>query len=810
MSTTKQWGHFDPEAREYVITDPRTPTPWMNYLFNEDYYSLISNTGGGYSFYKSARDYRLLRMRLNSVPHDRPGRYIYVRDRDSGTYWSTGWAPVMPALETYRYRCRHGFGYTIIEGATQNISTEVTYTVAREAPLEVWACRIHNTGRTARRLTLFSYAEFCLFQAWHDMQNFQYTHNVARCEVEPQIIHHVTAAYDRPWYAFAGVSEPATGFDTDREVFLGDGYHTEANPHVVQTGQSTGSRINGGNPIASFAYDLELAPDEAREWVVVLGVDPEGASGARQAVKKYARPGIGTELVDAWRTHWSDCLAANQIETPDTDFNLVVNQWLAYQSQVTFRVSRGPSIYEGGIGRGMGTRDSSQDILGALCLTPHAPRTLLLELAGIQFREGSMYHQFFPLSAEGDGGNSFSDDALWFVMAVTEYLKASGDMALLAEPVRWADDPEPAPLLDHLKAAVDYTDRMRGPHGLPLILLADWNDMLQISGMTWGDDHHGRDNLRAESVMVAFLYRYALTALEELLLHIDQADQAAAYRSRITELQGAIDAHAWDGKWYRRAFDNDGRVVGGQGDSFAEVWLNAQTWAVLSGSARGDRAKKAMQVVTERLETPYGLILLDPPYTTWQAQSPSITTYPPGLKENGGIFCHTNPWAVIAHCLLGNGDQAMDYFRRIMPTTHQAMQATYQAEPYVYAQMIAGRHHPQFGRARNSWLTGAVAWNYVAACNHILGVQPTYTGVRFAPCLPREWPSCRVQRRIRDIDFDIHITQETDQSANPAMPITVVCEQAEVEGNLVKWPSRPPEEALLVQVTCHQPALNAG
>lgn len=798
--TASQWGHFDPEQREYVITDPRTPTPWMNYLFNEDYYCLISNTGGGYSFYKSARDYRILRMRLNTVPHDRPGRYIYVRDRDTGAYWSTGWAPVMPALDTYTYRCRHGFGYTIIHGATHDIATETTYTVARQAPLEVWACKITNTGNTVRRLTLFSYAEFCLFQAMHDMQNFQYTYNVARCEVEPQLIHHVTAAYDRPWYAFAGVSEPATGFDTDREAFMGDGYHTEANPQVVARGQSAQSLINGGNPIASFAYDLELAPGETREWVVIVGYDPGGAPGARRAVAEYARPGIGEELVKAWRTYWDECLAANQIETPDTDFNLVLNQWLAYQSQVTFRVSRGPSIYEGGIGRGMGTRDSSQDILGALCLTPHAPRKLLLDLAGIQFREGSMYHQFFPLTGEGDGGNSFSDDALWFVMAVTEYLKASGDMALLDEPVRWADDPAPASLLDHLKAAVAYTRRMRGAHGLPLILLADWNDMLQISGLTWGDDHHGRDDLRAESVMVAFLYRYALTAMEELMLHLGDSDTAATYRAQITELQAAIDAHAWDGEWFRRAFDNEGRVVGGKGDPFAEVWLNTQTWAVLSGSASGARAEQAMRVVAERLETPYGLILLDPPYAKWQASSPSITTYPPGLKENGGIFCHTNPWAVIAHCLLGNGDQAMDYFRRIMPTTHQAMQATYQAEPYVYAQMIAGRHHPQFGRARNSWLTGAVAWNYVAASNYIMGVQPTYTGVRLAPCLPKDWTTCRVRRRIRDIDFDIRIEQRPDSAPNGYHSVTVRCEQAEVEGNLVKWPTTNHQGPLVVQV----------
>jgi cellobiose phosphorylase len=422
------------------------------------------------------------------------------------------------------------------------------------------------------------------------------------------------------------------------------------------------------------------------------------------------------------------------------------------------------------------------------------------KLGAIQFREGSMYHQFFPLSGEGDGGNSFSDDALWYVMTVAEYIKATGDWAVLAVDVPWSDDPVPSPLYEHLLAAIRYTQRMRGPHGLPLILLADWNDMLQISGMTWGEDHHGRDNLRAESVMVAFLYRKALTEFAELARRTGRADQAEEFIAERAALQENIDRHAWDGAWFRRAYDNDGNVLGGAGAPEGEVWLNAQTWAVLSGAATGDRARQAMQTVADRLETKYGLILLDPPYPHWIKENPSITTYPPGLKENGGIFCHTNPWGVIAHCLLGNGDQAMDYFRRIMPTTHQQMQETYRAEPYIYAQMIAGRHHPQFGLARNSWLTGAVAWNYVAASNHIMGVQPDYEGLRFDPCLPAAWTTCQVRRQFRGILFDVTIEKQAGicRAARDGDRITGIAIRSDygtVEGNLLKLDPTVPAPA---------------
>jgi len=790
MDKEKQWGHFDIAQREYVITDPMTPTPWMNYLFNDDYYCLISNTGGGYSFYKSARDYRLLRMRLNSVPFDRPGRYIYVRDRENGNYWSTGWAPVMPSTEEFSYKCRHGFGYTIIEGEMDKIKTEVTYTVAEKEPFEIWSMKVENKDSKGRKLTFFPYAELCLFQAMHDMQNFQYTYNVARCEVEDNIIHHVTAAYDRPYYSFFAASESPNSYETDREVFIGN-YRSESNPVAVENGQCSNSDIVGGNPIASFAIDVDLAPGETKELVFMVGYHEDGKAGAKAYTEQYCRPGIGSELVSYWREYWNEILSANQIETPDEDFNLVVNQWLAYQSQVTFRVSRGPSIYEGGIGRGMGTRDSSQDILGALCLTPDQPRDLLLSLGQIQFREGSMYHQFFPLSGEGDGGNSFSDDSLWYIMAVAEYIKASGDWGILETEYSWADDETLTPMYDHLVTAIKYTQQMKGPHGLPLILLADWNDMLQISGMVWGDDHHGRDNLKAESVMVAFLYYRALADMVELAKRTGRESDAADFSAELNMLKEKIDEHAWDGNWFRRAFDNNSEPLGTAGAEEAEVWLNAQTWAILSGAEQGDRAKEAMEIVKDRLSTEYGLILLDPPYSHWIPESPSITTYPAGLKENGGIFCHTNPWGVIAETMIGNGDQAFDYFKKIMPTTHQEMQETYKAEPYVYAQMIAGKHHPQFGLARNSWLTGAVAWNYVAATNYIMGVKADYEGLRIDPCMPADWDHCKVQRKFRGIMFDITIDKpagicRASREGYNISGLEIETDFGVVEGNLLK------------------------
>ena len=753
-----RWGYFDKEAQEYVIIDPRTPTPWMNYLFNDDYYCLISNTGGGYSFYKSARDYRILRMRLNSIPFDRPGRYIYIRDRRSGDYWSTGWAPVMPSLDKYFYRCRHGFGYTIIEGEKEDIFTQVTYTVDEKEPVELWELELINKSKDKKEITIFPYAEFCLFQALHDMQNFQYTYNVAQCEIEGSIIHHVTNAYNRPYYSFFAASEEPSGFDTDRESFIGL-YRSEANPQVVEEGRCNQSTISGGNPVAVFSLDIDLKPGEKRSFVFIVGYHEDGKDGARKLTKKFARPGVGGELVHKWREYWKSILSSNQVDSPDDDFNLCYNQWIPFQTQVTFRVSRGPSIYEGGIGRGMGTRDSSQDILGALYLTPEKTGPLLLNIGKIQFKEGRICHQFFPLTGEAEGKDIYSDTVLWFIMAVIEYIKYTADWDILNAPVAWVDDKKTASLYEHLLRGIEYTIKNKGEHGLPLILLADWNDMLKISGLDYGADKKEYYNLRAESVMVAFMLYKVLADMKELAKRIGKADDASGFAKEAKDLKKSVEKYTWDGEWFLRAFDNEGKSVGSKTNKEAQIFLNAQTWAVLSGMEKEELGREAMQSTSERLDTKYGLILLDPPYDGWQKENPAITTYPPGLKENGGIFCHANPWAVIAECELGDGDRAYEYFKKLMPTTHDKMQDIYKVEPYVYAQMMAGRHHPQFGMARNSWLTGAASWNYIAAASYILGIKADFDGLRFDPCLPSHWEKCEIKRKFRDIIFNISISK---------------------------------------------------
>ncbi|MFA5410946.1 MAG: glycosyl transferase [Candidatus Omnitrophota bacterium] len=740
-----QGGYFDEKNREYVITRPDTPTPWMNYLGLDEYCALISNTGGGYSFHRDPRDKRILRYRYNNIPADRPGRYIYLRDQDSGEFWSASWQPVLKPLDDFKYECRHGLGYTKISSRYKQIESETVYFVPRKENLELWILKIRNSGKKARKLAIFSYLEFCLWQAVMDSSDFQYSLNIANCISKDGIIYHLTNYYPKVApadLAYFGSSLKPAGFDCDREKFIGP-YRSESNPLAVEEGRSFNSLARGGNPIGAQSFHLKLAPGEAKEAVFALGVARD-FSAARKLVKKFTNSNFALKELQQLKLDWRDYLSHLSLESPDKDLNTMVNTWNAYQCRTTFNWSRSASYYESGIGRGMGFRDSNQDCLGVLHTLAARVRQRIIDLARNQFKDGSSFHQYFPLTKKGDKAG-YSDDHLWLIVSTAGYLKESGDFAFLGNKIPFADAGS-ATLYEHLVRAVNYSLKQVGSHGIPLMGYADWNDCLNNMGPG------------AESVWVAQLLCFVLKELSSLAEFIGKKKDALKFWRSALKMQQTINQKAWDGSWYVRAFDTGGRPIGSSSCREGRIYLNSQSWAVLADIAERKKLVKCMDMVKERLDSKYGLMLLSPPYKTFDPRVGAIGTFAAGLKENGGIFCHANPWAMIAETLLGRAEQAFDYYKKMAPAAYSNIAAVHMTEPYIYSQFIAGKDSQEFGRARNSWLTGSAAWNFIAATWYILGIRPDYRGLMVSPCIPRQWDGFRIKRRFRGATYDIKVS----------------------------------------------------
>lgn len=740
------YGRFDAAAREFVIRRPDTPTPWINYLGSDEYCAMISNTAGGYSFHRDPRDKRLLRFRYNNVPVDRPGRYVFVRDEGSAAFWSLTWQPVCTPRTRFGYECRHGLGYTTIRSRCAGIEGEVTYFVPLGAALEVWAVTLRNTTSRTRRLSLFSYVEFCVLQAVMDMQDFQYTLNIARAERRGSALLHLTNYFPRAGrhdLTFFGVDRPLAGFDCDREAFLGP-YRTEADPRVVVEGRSTNSVASGGNPIGSHWLRLTLRPGESTTLRFVLGT-ARSPDEAQQLLRLYGAPGTVARSRERLRAHWEDSLSRLVVQTPDPDVDLLVNTWNAYQCRMTFNWSRSASYYESGIGRGIGFRDTNQDTLGVVHAIPKQVRARIISLASNQFERGDAYHQYFPLTGKGDK-TGYSDDHLWLIVSTAGYLKETGDLAFLKTVIPFVEG-RAASLYDHLLRALEYSYTHLGPHGMPLIGFADWNDCLNLSGA-----RH-----QAESVWVAQLLYHVTQEVIELSRRLGRRADVARLRRRAASLRRAVNTRGWDGAWFVRAFDDRRHPVGSRTCREGKIDLIAQAWAVISGVAEGERGRRCMDAARHWLDSPHGLRLVAPPYSTYDPAIGAVGTFRPGLKENGGVFCHANPWAMIAETRLGRGDRAFDYYKKIAPTTRNRIAHIHRAEGYVYAQFIAAPPHRDAGMARNSWLTGSASWNYVAITQYILGVRATYEGLLVAPCLPSGWKGFRMRRVFRGATYDIHV-----------------------------------------------------
>lgn len=740
------FGYFDEPRREYVITRPDLPTPWINYLGLEAYCALISNTAGGYSFHLDPRDRRLLRFRYNHVPMDRPGRYLFLRDEARATFWSLTWQPTCQALGPGAFECRHGLGYTTIRTRVQGLDATVEYLVPPRDPVELWTATLRNTGRLARQLSLFSYAEFCILQALMDQTDFQYTLNIAKAVRSGRLLLHLTNYFPdagRRHLAFFGVDRALSGFDCDREAFLGP-YQGEGSPQVVAQGRSRNSIASGGNPIGSHWIRLRLRPGQSTTIRFVLGASVSPAHAARMT-RRYTRPSAARKARAELAASWERYLSHMRVQTPEPGVDLLINTWNAYQCRVTFNWSRSASYYESGIGRGMGFRDSNQDTLGVVHAIPDRVRARILTLARNQFARGDAYHQYFPLTGQGDK-TGYSDDHLWLIVSTMAYLKETGEYVILKTRTPFVDGP-PASLYEHLARALNYSYAQLGPHELPLIGVADWNDCLNPTG----------PRAQAESVWVAEFLYYVTNEMIALARRLGCRMDAARWARKAARLRVAVNRHAWDGAWFIRAFDDRRRPIGSHRCREGKIHLNAQSWAVISGITTPDRARRCMDAVRRFLDSPHGIRLCAPAYTTYDPSVGAVGTFEPGLKENGGIFCHANPWAMMAEALLGRADRAFTYYRKIAPTFRNRLADVHQAEGYVYPQFIAAPPHRDAGRARNSWLTGSAAWNYVFATQYLLGVRPTLDGLLLDPCLPQAWPGFCMQRIFRGARYDIHV-----------------------------------------------------
>jgi cellobiose phosphorylase len=827
-----RYGFFDDSHREYVITRPDTPLPWINYLGSESFFGLISNTAGGYSFYRDARLRRITRYRYNNVPPDTGGRILYLRDDDQagsgtpGEFWSPSWQPVRRDLEDYV--CRHGMGYTIIGSTYRGIRAQTRYFVPLGETLEVWQLTVANLRDEPARLSVFSCVEFCLWDAWDDATNFQRNLNIGEVEIEDGVIYHKTEYRERrDHFAYFACSDKLAGFDTQRDVFLG-AYRGWDRPAAVERGVSFNSVAHGWAPIGSHHVRLALEPGESRQIIFLLGYhenpdhdkfDPPGSQTinkrtVRPIIEHYLDARNADTAFGALRTTWDDLLGVLQVETPDVHTDRMVNIWNAYQCMITFNMSRSASFFESGIGRGMGFRDSNQDLLGFVHMVPARARERILDLAATQLETGGAYHQYQPLTKRGNDavGSDFNDDPLWLILGVAAYLKETGDWSILDMPVPYDNQPgTEQPLYDHLRRSLHYTLDRLGPHGLPLIGRADWNDCLNLNTFSSkpGESFQtttAKDGKTAESVFIAGLFVLAAKELAAVARRRGLEAEAQRYEAEAAKMEATVGQHGWDGNWFLRAYDDAGQKVGSDECQEGKIYIEPQGFCVMAGIGLEDGAEDrhplaetALASVQEHLATAHGMVLHQPAYSRYYLELGEISSYPPGYKENAGIFCHTNPWIMIAEAMVGHGDQAHNYYLRINPSAREEISDVHRCEPYVYAQMIAGRDAPTHGEAKNSWLTGTAAWNYVAITQWILGIRPSFDGLQIAPAIPDGWSGLSATRVFRGIRYRISV-----ERVGPGNAVALVVDGQPIEGNVVPQPPEGQAE-VFVQGTLGQP-----
>ncbi len=780
-----KFGYFDDLHREYVIIDPKTPWPWINYLGNEDFFSLISHTAGGYSFYKDAKFRRITRYRYNNVPMDNGGRYFYIND--NGTVWSPGWKPCKTPLDFYE--CRHGMSYTRITGAKNGVEASVLFFVPLHTWGEVQKMTIRNTSAQAKRIKLFSFAEWCLWNAATDMENFQRNFSTGEVEVDGSVIYHKTEYKERRnHFAFYSVNTPIQGFDTDREAFIGL-YNEFRDPQNVMEGKPSNSIAHGWSPIASHYLELELQAGESKELIFLLGYvenkqEEKFAEATEGLLHSGSSPIINRkkaqEMMAAFDTpekvdiafaelmaYWDKLLDIYVVKSEEEKMDRMVNIWNQYQCMVTFNMSRSASFFESGIGRGMGFRDSNQDLVGFVHQIPERARERIIDIASTQFPDGGCYHQYQPLTKRGnnDIGGGFNDDPMWLIFGTIAYIKETGDFSILDEPVPFDNQPgSEVSLFEHLRISFNHVVENLGPHLLPLIGRADWNDCLNLNCFSWDPNEsfqtteNKTEGSKAESLMIAGLFVVCGRDYVELCLQMGLTDEANRAQNCIHQMEEAVKKHGWDGEWYLRAYDYFGRKVGSKENEEGKIFIESQGWCSMAGIGLEEgMVQKALDSVKKYLDCEHGIVLNHPAFTRYLVEYGEISSYPAGYKENAGIFCHNNPWIIIGETVLGRGDYAWDYYRKICPSYTEERSALHKVEPYVYSQMIAGKDAARPGEGKNSWLTGTAAWNYYAITQYILGIKPAYEGLEINPCIPSAWKEYQVKRRFRGATYDITV-----------------------------------------------------
>ena len=847
----KEFGHFDDLNREFVITDPATPFPWINYLGNEDFFGLISNTAGGYNFYKDAKFRRITRYRYNGVPMDNGGRYFYIND--NGTVWNPGWKPCKTPLDSYE--CRHGMNYTRITGSKNGIEASVLYFVPLKTWAEVQKVTLKNNTSEVRSLKLFSFAEWCLWNAATDMENFQRNWSTGEVEIEnlspalskgegATVIYHKTEYKERrDHYAFYALANAkADGYDTDRESFIGL-YNEFANPQCVMAGKPGNSLAHGWSPVASHYVEVTLQPGESRDLIFLLGY-VENAQDEKFCKEDLVRKQSGelitsqasdvtfvnktkahaciekfstVEAVDAAFAElaqmWDALLDKYVVKSDDERLNRMVNIWSQYQCMITFNFSRSASFFESGVGRGMGFRDSNQDLVGFVHQIPSRARERIIDIASTQFPDGGCYHQYQPLTKHGnnDIGGGFNDDPCWLIFGTAAYIKETGDFSILDEPVPFDNKPgSEVSLFEHLRISFNHVVENLGPHMLPLIGRADWNDCLNLNCFSWDPNEsfqtteNKTEGSKAESLMIAGLFVVTGKDYVELCrqmakrlknengkLKVDFAAEAARAQKCIDSMVEAVKKHGWDGEWYLRAYDFYGNKIGSNECEEGKIFIESQGFCTMAGIGLEEgMVDKAIDSCKKYLDCEHGMVLNNPAYTTYHVEMGEISSYPAGYKENAGIFCHNNPWVIIGETVAGRGNDAWELFRKISPMWLKD-QALHKVEPYVNCQMVAGKDAAKPGEGKNSWLTGTAAWMWLTVSQYLLGVKPTYSGLMVDPCLPSDMSHYTVVRRFGDGVFTIHVKNPKGlQKGN----VQLVIDGEPVSGNVI--PNMPGEHVV--------------
>ena len=776
------YGHFDDKAREYVITRPDTPRPWSNYLGSTEYGAIITNHAGGYSFYKSGATGRFLRMRFNSIPMDQPGRLFYVRDNESKDFWSASWQPVGKPLTKFQSVCRHGMAYTIISSRYAGIATEATYFVPLNQTFEYWRLRVTNTTPRRRRLSVFTYCEFTnLWNTQQDLVNLQYSQFITRASLEHGILG-ITCNpnYDfdgldltgcnRTWMALTGA--PLAGVETAREKFIG-GYGGYAAPAVVVNGRCSNFLTEGENVVGGQQANLVLKPGETRELIVLLGLGTVQSHG-RRTVAEFGNPDRCETEFQKLKAAWHAPLENLQVETPDREFDHMINVWNAYNALITYAWSRSASLVYNGERDGLGFRDTVQDMLGAIPLLKEGVQPRLELMLTGQLANGGAIPVIKPFShkpgheAPPPDEEYRSDDCLWFFNAVPAFVAETGRLDFYTKVLPYADHGE-ATVLGHLRRALEFNLERTGRNGLPCGLAADWNDCIRLG-------------YKGESVFVAFQVRLGLTVYSEIADKLGLPAEAAWARAQRTTLDAAIQKVCWDGKWFIWAIGQDGTIYGTKHFAEGQVYMNTQVWAVLSGAATPAEAKQALATMKRTCATPFGITLCAPPFVKADPDIMKATLFNAGIKENAGIFSHTQSWAVIAEAMQGNGDQAYAYYRAFMPAAYNDRAEIRQIEPYVHCQTTYSKFNNNEGASRVPWLSGTASWAYYSATHWLLGVRPEVEGLRIDPCIPKAWKGFTMRRTFRGFRLSIEVRNPKRRSRG-LKSLTVDGEA--VTGNLV-------------------------